>query len=297
MGAPLKLLLGSAPMVDKSGKAVTNELGFYKPVDFYDVVGYLYRNLANSSTEAQMIEKFTDSILYKPELKSIGRRLKLTTPLNSMTAEQESELTWGDIRMRLAFMNQFNQSNDDYLIYMMEENGKDKYFINANVNKLESVIKREWQSNLEGKLNDENSPFTIAENGSIIIDKTKKLAYRRVLKIGKKVQYDKAKTVEEWSQSPWDFADALGILDNFGITFSNSLAVNPEIINNATSWILYELTNNDSPVSSLFTPELDIAGRINELLKEESRTSSLGLDLSFQNQEGKTVFGVSQKHI
>ena len=99
MGAPLKLLLGSAPMVDKNGNAVINELGFYKPVDFYDVIGYLYRALSNSSTEAQMIEKFTESISYKPELKSIGKRLKLTTPLDARTEENGSMLTWGDVRM------------------------------------------------------------------------------------------------------------------------------------------------------------------------------------------------------
>ena len=295
MAAPLKLLIGSAPMVDKNGKAVMNELGFYKPVDFYDVTGYLYRSLANAHSETEMIQKFTESVQYKPELKSIGRRLKLATPLNSKTDENTSELNWGDVRMRLSFINQFNKSNDDYLIYMMEENGKDKYFINANVNKLESVIKREWKANLEGKLNMNDSPFSIAENGAIILDKTIPLSYRKTVQIGNKIQQDKAKTVEQWSKSTWDFSDAIGILSSLGIEFSNTLSVKPEVINTATAWILYELSSNESPVSNLFESDLDIAGRMNELLQEEARTSSLGLDLSFQNHEGKTIFGVSEK--
>jgi ribosomal silencing factor RsfS len=295
MGAPLKLLLGSAPMVDKQGNAVINELGFYKPVDFYDVVGYLYRTLSNSSTEAQMIDKFTESILYKPELKSIGKRLKLTTALDSKTEDEGSVLTWGDIRMRLAFLNQFNQSNDDYLIQMMEEDGKDIYFINANVNKLESVIKREWQSTLEGKLNMEDSPFSIAENGEVILDKSIPLSYRRATQIGDKIQYDKTKTVDQWAKTPRTLQDNIGILKTFGITFSNVLKLNPQIVNTAADWILYQLSANESSVSNLFAEELDVSGRMKELIVEEARTSSLGLDLSFQNQEGKTVFGVSQK--
>ena len=295
MGAPLKLLLGSAPMVTKEGNAVINELGFYKPVDFYDVVGYLYRTLANSSTEAQMIEKFTESIAYKPELKSIGKRLKLTTALDAKTEDEGSVLSWGDVRMRLAFMNQFNQSNDDYLIQMLEEDGKDVYFINANVNKLESVIKRDWQAVLEGKLNMENSPFSIAENGEIQLDKTIPLNYRRATQVGDKIQYDKRKTAEEWSKTPRTVKDNLGILNTFGITFSNTLSLNPQIINTATDWLLYQLVRTESSVSSLFASDLDISGRMNELVSEEARTSSLGLDLSFQNHEGKTVFGVSQK--
>ena len=295
MGAPLKLLLGSAPMVDKNGNAVINELGFYKPVDFYDVVGYLYRTLANSSSEAEMIEKFIDSIAYKPELKSIAKRLQLTTSLDSYTEEEGSTLTWGDVRMRLAFMNQFNQSNDDYLIQMLEEDGKDIYFINANVNKLETVIKREWKAALEGKLNMDNSPFSIANNGEIKIDKTIPLSYRRATQAGDKIQYDKRKTAEEWSKTPRTMQDNIGILGAFGVTFSNTLKLNPEIINTATDWMLYQLVSNESSVSNLFAEELDIAGRMKELFSEEARTSSLGLDLSFQNHEGKTVFGVSQK--
>ena len=294
MGAPLKLLLGSAPMIDKNGNAMLNELGFYKPVDFYDVVGYLYRTLANSSTEEQLIEKFTESILYKPELKSIGKRLKLATPLNELK-DGTSSLSWGDIRMRLAFINQFNQANDDYLIYMMDEDGTDTYFINANVNKLESVLKNQWKSNLEGKLNMEDSPFSIADNGAIILDKSIPLSYRKSQIIGDKVQQNKAKTVEKWLTSPRDFTDNLGILKTFGIEFSNIKNVNEDTINDATYWMLLQLNANESPVSDLFNSDLDIGGRMNALLKEEARTSSLGLDLSFQNQDGQTVFGVSQK--
>lgn len=295
MSTPLKLLIGSAPMVNKQGKAMVNELGFYKPVDFYDVVGYLYRALANSSTEATMIEKFTESIQHKPELKSIYHRLKLSTQIDAQNNEDISILNWGDVRMRLSFLNQFSQANDDYLIYLMEENGKDKYFINANVNKIESVIKREWEANLQSKVNEEGSPFAIADNGDVVLDKETPLAYRRSVTIGNKVQLDKPKTVKEWATSTWNFNDSVNILSNLGITLSNPAALNIDTVNEATSWILYELSTNEAPVSNLFNDSLDIKGRLNALVQEEVKHSSLGIDLSFQNHEGKTIFGVSKK--
>jgi hypothetical protein len=269
-------------------------LGLPEPVDFNDVVGYLYRALANSTSLSDMTNKLKDSIAFKPELAVIYNRLKLSESIIDPLSK-ESNHDWGDVRMKLAFYNQFNQANDDYLLYIQKDNGGDKYFINANTNRVEEVTRREWQSNLEGKLNDENSPFKIADNGNIVIDVETPLSYKPSKVVGEKLTFGKPKSIKDWTVFKRTFEDNLGILSSLGIEFSNSSNINPSIINTATDWILYELLDKKDVTTIFSRDQLDVGGRINELLSEELRSSSLGLDLSFQNSEGKTVFGVSRK--
>ena len=294
MSNPLRFLIGSSPMLNKDGTRAFNELGLPEPVDFNDVVGYLYRALANSTSLSDMTNKLKDSIAFKPELAVIYNRLKLSESIIDPLSK-ESNHDWGDVRMKLAFYNQFNQANDDYLLYIQKDNGGDKYFINANTNRVEEVTRREWQSNLEGKLNDENSPFKIADNGNIVIDVETPLSYKPSKVVGEKLTFGKPKSIKDWTVFKRTFEDNLGILSSLGIEFSNSSNINPSIINTATDWILYELLDKKDVTTIFSRDQLDVGGRINELLSEELRSSSLGLDLSFQNSEGKTVFGVSRK--
>ena len=270
----VRLLLATLPKT-KNGKFVVNESGLPKLVEFGSIMNFMYKEFANVNP-LDFRQNLIRLESKRPEVKLIKNRLGLQSEdLTSKTSDQ--------IRLIVQAMMQFDQSNNTFYTQLMTRDGG-RRLIDSNQNRVEDKIKLNWTNNFKENIQN-NKSLGKDINGELIINKDAKV------KVGRK-----KKTFAEWALDNKTPQEALIVLDQLGITFTqpdafSELYAADESIKQAVNYILQSVYNE--PVSNIFKG--DIQANLRTLVELEAATNPTTVDLQHRSPDGKTIHGVNLK--
>ena len=143
----IKILIAGLPDMNKDGQAVPNDLGLIPSVDYDSTFNSIQQALVEVPGDMNlMLQALATKAQFVPPLTKLAERLNFGK--DSYTPASKPETYAKEQLLRTQFVNQFNKSRNEYTLHIKNEDGSISV-INANLDKVENIILKEWENNLK----------------------------------------------------------------------------------------------------------------------------------------------------
>ena len=161
-----------------------------------------------------------------------------------------------------------NQANNTFWLQKVERGGG-RYLLNSNSDRIDRLVKDVWVLNFKDAVQHGVGKL---DQGKMVIDPKAKV---KIVSEGNSVTH----TLNEWSKVAKTPSDAVGILHQLGIRFSDPVHFMAEYeqraeVREAVKWVLIEVA--ETSLSDLY--EGDLNARLKTLINIETEVTRFAID-------------------